>query len=104
MGPREEPSPLGCRRERLRRRSDACPRSLILPRLTHQAQPHGTHLLDHTLTFQERIAAGNEKIAAKAAAKSAARQAGAAAVPELAPAPEVYFFHPAKGLMEIPFS
>tara|TARA_B100000795_G_scaffold213528_1_gene167194 strand:- start:147 stop:359 length:213 start_codon:yes stop_codon:yes gene_type:complete len=70
--------------------------------LTHQAQPHGTHLLDHTLTFQERIAAGNEKIAAKAAAKSAARQAGASTVP--VPAPEVYFFHPAKGLMEIPFS
>ena len=73
-----------------------------MPRLTHQAQPHGTHLVDHTLTFQERIAAGNEKIAAQAAAKTAARQAGASTVP--VPAPEVYFFHPAKGLMENPFS
>ena len=73
-----------------------------MPRLTHQAQPHGTHLLDHTLTFQERIAAGNEKIAAQAAEKAAARQTGAPTVP--LPAPELYFFHPAKGLMENPFS
>ena len=46
--------------------------------------------------------AGNEKIAAKAAAKIAARQAGV--VPELLPAPEFYFFHPSKGMIDKPFS
>ena len=70
--------------------------------MTIQAQPQGTHLLDSTLTLQERIAAGNERIAAKAAAKIAARQAGI--VPELPPAPEFYFFHPSKGLIDDPFS
>ena len=82
----------------------ACLPPPISPRLTTQAQPHGTHLLDNTLTLQERIAAGNEKIAAKAAAKIAARQAGEPTVPELPPAPEFFFFHPSKGLMESPFS
>jgi hypothetical protein len=82
----------------------ACLPSPTSPRLTIQAQPHGTHLLDNTLTLQERIAAGNEKIAAKAAAKIAARQAGDPTVPELPPAPEFFFFHPSKGLMENPFS
>ena len=76
----------------------ACPPSPISPRSTIQAQPHGTHLLDSTLTLQERIAAGNEKIAAKAAAKIAAGQARAPAVPEL------FFYHPSKGLMVPPFS